>query len=97
MKTIGDQALAHVEHLAVGRYPGVIKVESWPVSDHYVFYSHGVPSIALTSRGIRDIYHTLSDTIEWITSERLAEATRLVLDLFKELDDKDGLWSRPTK
>jgi aminopeptidase YwaD len=78
-------------------YPGVIRVEPWPASDHYIFYSHGVPSIALTSRGIRDIYHTLSDTIEWISSEKLAEATRLVLDLFNELDGKDGTWSRPAK
>ena len=81
----------------IDMYPGVIRVEPWPASDHYIFYSHGVPSIALTSRGIRDIYHTLSDTIEWISSEKLAEATRLVLDLINELDGKDGRWSRPEK
>lgn len=76
------------------RYPGVSKVEPWPASDHYIFYSHGVPSVALTSRGIRDIYHTQSDTIEWISREKLAEAAQLVLDLFAELDLKDLSWSR---
>jgi Zn-dependent M28 family amino/carboxypeptidase len=81
----------------IDMYAGVIRVEPWPASDHYIFYSHGVPSIALTSKGIRDIYHTLHDTIEWISSEKLAEAARLVLDLFDELDGKDGTWSRPAK
>jgi aminopeptidase YwaD len=78
-------------------YPGVIKVEPWPASDHYIFYSHGVPSVALTSKGIRDIYHTQMDTIEWISGEKLAEATQLVVDLFAELDSKDLSWSRPKK
>lgn len=76
-------------------YPGVIKVEPWPASDHYIFYSHGTPSIALTSVGIRDIYHTLSDTFAWISGEKLAEATRLVLDIFEGLDRKDLAWGRP--
>ena len=88
-ETLVDERISH--------YPGVIKVEPWPASDHYIFYSHGVPSIALTSRGIRDIYHTQSDTIEWISGEKLAEATQFVLDLFGQLDSKDLSWSRPRK
>jgi len=78
-------------------YPGVIRVEPWPASDHYIFYSNGTPSIALTSKGIRDIYHTLSDTFEWISGEKLAETIQFVLDLFEELDQKNLLWSRPKK
>ena len=81
----------------IRRYPAVIKVDPWPASDHYIFYSHGVPSIALTSKGIRDVYHTLSDTVEWISGGKLAEATQLVLDLFRELDGKERSWSRPTE
>jgi aminopeptidase YwaD len=79
----------------ISRYPGVIKVEPWPASDHYIFYSNEVPSIALTSKGIRDIYHTLSDTIEWISGEKLAETIQLVLDLIEVVDEKDLAWSRP--
>ncbi|HEX5839361.1 MAG TPA: M28 family metallopeptidase [Anaerolineales bacterium] len=82
---------------AIRKVPSMIRVEPWPASDHYIFYSQGVPSIALTSRGIRDIYHTLSDTVEWISAEKLAESVRLVLDLFEELDKKDGTWGRPRK
>lgn len=78
-------------------YPGVIKVEPWPASDHYIFYSHGAPSLAMTSRGIRDIYHTLSDTFEWISGEKLAEAARLTIDLVEVLDTRDRSWSRPVR
>jgi hypothetical protein len=81
----------------IGRYPGVLKVEPWPASDHYIFYSNGVPSIALTSKGIRDVCHTLSDTIEWISGEKLGEAVQLALDLIEVLDDKDVSWGRPKK
>ncbi|HJR80307.1 MAG TPA: M28 family peptidase [Anaerolineales bacterium] len=78
-------------------YPGVLKVDPWPASDHYIFYSNGTPSIALTSKGIRDIYHTLSDTFEWISGAKLAGVVQLVLDLIEELDNKDLAWSRPKK
>jgi hypothetical protein len=78
-------------------YPGVLRVEPWPASDHYIFYSNGVPSIALTSKGIRDIYHTFSDTFEWISGAKLAEAVQFVLDLIDVLDTKDLSWSRPQK
>ncbi len=78
-------------------YPRVIKVEPWPASDHYVFYSHGTPCVAFTSRGVRDIYHTLSDTFEWISGEKLEETIQLTLRLIEEIDKKDVAWSRPTK
>jgi aminopeptidase YwaD len=81
----------------IKRFPGVLRVEPWPASDHYIFYSNGTPSIALTSKGIRDIYHTYSDTFEWISGEKLVEAAQLVLDLVEVLDDKDVSWSRPKK
>ena len=79
----------------IKQYPGVIKVEPWPASDHYIFYSNGVPSIALTSKGIRDIFHTLTDTLDWISGDKLAEVVQLVLDVFEDLDKKDLSWSRP--
>jgi aminopeptidase YwaD len=75
--------------------PGVIRAEPWPASDHYIFYSNGTPSIAFTSKGIRDIFHTPSDTFEWISGAKLAEAARLALELIDVLDEKDPAWSRP--
>lgn len=76
-------------------YPGVIRVEPWPASDHYIFYSNGVPSMALTSKGLRDVFHTFSDTFEWISGEKLAESVQLILDLIEVLDDQELSWSRP--
>jgi aminopeptidase-like protein len=76
-------------------YPGIIRVEPWPASDHYIFYSHGVPSVALTSKGLRDVFHTFSDTFEWISGEKLAESVQLVSDLIEALDQEDLSWSRP--
>jgi aminopeptidase YwaD len=78
----------------IEKYPGIIRVEPWPASDHYIFYSNGVPSIALTSKGVRDIFHTLTDTIDWISGDKLAESVQLVLDVFEDLDKKDLSWSR---
>jgi aminopeptidase YwaD len=79
----------------LARYPSIVKVEPWPASDHYIFYSHGTPSIALTSKGIHGIFHTQSDTLDWISGDKLAETVRFVLDLFEELDRKDVSWGRP--
>lgn len=83
-----------VDEMMTG-YPGVVKVEPWPASDHYIFYSNGTPSIAFSSKGIRDIYHTPSDTFEWISGEKLAEVLQLALDLIEVLDNKSLSWSRP--
>ena len=94
---VSSQVLETLIDEKIENYPGVIRVEPWPASDHYIFYSNGTPSIAFSSKGIRDIYHTPSDTFEWISGEKLAEATQLVLDLFEALDNKDLSWSRPTK
>lgn len=77
------------------KYPGMLRVEPWPASDHYIFYSHGTPSIAFTSKGIRDIYHTMSDTFEWISGDKLAEAAQFGLDLVEVLDKKEKSWARP--
>jgi hypothetical protein len=51
----------------------------------------------LTSKGIRDVYHTLSDTFEWISAGKLAESIRFARDLFEELDRKDVTWGRAQK
>jgi Iap family predicted aminopeptidase len=87
METLLDEKLKE--------YPSIIKVAPWPASDHYIFYSHGIPCLAFTGEGIRDIYHTLSDTFEWISGEKLEETIQLALDLIEELDRKDLSWSRP--
>lgn len=80
---------------AAARYPGVAVIEPWPASDHYIFYSHGVPSLAISSVGIQDQYHTPHDSLEWISPAKLDEAARLALDTLTALDDKPVRWGRP--
>jgi aminopeptidase YwaD len=93
----GSPAFESLVDEKIKSYPGVLKVDPWPASDHYIFYSNGAPSVALTSKGLRDLYHTLSDTMEWISPEKLAESVQLVMDLVDVLDTKDLSWSRPQK
>jgi len=92
-----SQALERLLDERIRSYPGVVKVEPWPASDHYIFHSNGTPSLAFSSKGIRDIYHTSSDTFEWISGEKLAEVVQLALDLIETLDHEDLSWSRPNK
>lgn len=77
-------------------YPGVAQVAPWPASDHYIFYSNGVPSIALGSLGIKDIYHTPADTIDWISPGKLLEAIQLAQALVQALDKQEMEWGRPS-
>jgi aminopeptidase YwaD len=84
---------AMVDSVKAG-YPGVAHVEPWPASDHYIFYSHGVPSIALGSLGVKDIYHTPADTMEWLNPDKLVEAISLAQELIQILDEKEFNWSR---
>ncbi|HLE51169.1 MAG TPA: M28 family peptidase [Anaerolineales bacterium] len=76
-------------------YPGVVRVDPWPSSDHYIFYSNGVPSLALSSLGVKDIYHTPADTVDWISPDKLAEAMLLAQDILLALDEKELDWGRP--
>ena len=92
---VTSQAFENLLDEKIKKYPGVMRVEPWPASDHYIFYSNGVPSVALTSKGVRDIFHTLTDTIDWISGAKLDESVQLVLDVFEDLDKKDPSWSRP--
>lgn len=92
-----SQAFAELASACASRYPAVIQVEPWPASDHYIFYSNGVPALAFTSVGIRDVYHTPFDTFEWISREKLGEAAYLVMDILMDLDGKDAGWTRPEK
>jgi aminopeptidase YwaD len=94
---VTSQGLETLIDETLTKYPGLLRVEPWPASDHYIFYSHGTPSIAFTSKGIRDIYHTMSDTFEWISGEKLAEAAQFGLDLVEVLDKKERSWTRPNK
>jgi len=71
---------AQIKGLAA-RYPGVVWVDPWPESNHSTFSMRGVPSIALSSVGMRGLTHSRGDTIEHASPTALAEATDLVKEI----------------
>ena len=95
----GSEAFsAMIEGIRQGKYPGVASTCPWPASDHYTFYSHGVPSIAIScSGGVANHHHQPIDTIHWISAEKLGEVVSLALDVVDELQDKTSDWCRPAR
>ena len=76
------------------QYPAVMWTEPWPASNHYTFYSRGVPSIALTSAGTMNILHRAIDTIDWVSIPKVAEVVSLVSDIVARIHDKSLDWTR---
>lgn len=67
-------------------------------SNHSIFYPHGVPSIALCFRGdVPNVIHQPTDTIDWISPARLAEAASLVVGVVFALQDRTSDWCRRTE
>jgi len=66
-------------------YPKMILTDPWPASNHYTFYSHGVPSIVLGNRGGANIMHRPDDTIKWIDIAALSDVVSFVQTLIKGL------------
>jgi aminopeptidase YwaD len=67
------------------RFPGVAPVEAWPASNHYTFYSYAVPTLAVSSMGIRSLMHLPTDTLEWMSRQKLEEVIALVLALVEAI------------
>jgi aminopeptidase YwaD len=66
-------------------YPGVVKVDPWPESNHSTFSFRGVPSLAISSMGARNLAHTPADRLEIISPARLLETAQLVEDILASL------------
>lgn len=94
MSLAGSEAFAALVAATAARHPGVLVVDPWPASNHYTFYSHGVPSIALGSTGVANVVHTPADTIEWLAAGRLEEAMALAAELVAALQDREMDWCR---
>jgi aminopeptidase YwaD len=75
---------AQIKSLAA-RYPGVVWVQPWPESNHSTFSMRGVPSIALSSVGMRGLTHSLSDTVEHVSPAALVEVVNLVKGIVASL------------
>lgn len=61
--------------------PDLVWVEPWYESDHSMFFFHGVPVIAISSKNFPPICHRAADTPDWLNPAKLDR----VVDLAEEL------------
>ncbi len=80
---------------ACARRPAVVRVDPWPASNHHLFFSNGVPSLAFSSVGPANLAHTPADTVDGIDPRKLAEVTGLIDSLIQDLAGKSLDWTRP--
>lgn len=80
---------------ARARYPAVVRVDPWPASNHHLFFSNGVPSLAFSSVGPSNLAHTPADMVEGIDPRKLVEVTGLIAGLIQDLVGKSLDWTRP--
>jgi hypothetical protein len=59
-------------------------------SDHYSFFSRGVPALMLHT-GLHDDYHRPSDDVERINTQGLKDITRLMFGVLVDLADAESL------
>lgn len=67
------------------KYPGIIRVGPWPAGDHTFFWIKKVPSIALSSTGTYDLFHTADDKVDLISIDKIEEVIRFTLDLVMQI------------
>jgi aminopeptidase YwaD len=75
-------------------YKGLVQVDGWPASNHYMFYSNGVPSIPISSFAIQNALHHPRDLPEWVSAVQVEETMRFGYDLISQLVDKTPAWCR---
>ena len=76
-------------------FPGVVRVDPWPESNHSTFTFRGVPAAAFSSIQAWDKAHTRDDRTEWVSVEKLVEAHDLGASILSELLTKPKGWGRP--
>jgi hypothetical protein len=75
------------------RYPGLLRVDPWPASNHYDFYTHSVPTLAFSSIGAANLIHRPLDNLARISPARLVEVVSFIVDLIGQIQDKSPAWS----
>ncbi|WP_158598335.1 M28 family metallopeptidase [Falsibacillus albus] len=75
-------------------FPAVQWVNPWYESNHYTFFSNGVPSIPFSCTGVSDLLHTPDDRLKWISPEKMNEVFSIALHVIENLQDKTSEWTR---
>jgi len=92
-----SEALKHMLAEVKQSYKGLVQVDGWPASNHYAFYSNGIPSIPLGSLEMKNVLHHPRDTREWLSVAQIEEVCRFALDVIVRLADKSPEWCRMEK
>jgi len=77
-----------------GRYESIQWTDPWYESNHYTFFSRGVPSIPFSCTGVKHLLHTKEDRFEWISAEKCWEVFQIAMDIIDMLQDKSPEWTR---
>ena len=77
-------------------FPGVVRVDPWPQSNHSTFAWRGVPSLAFSSSGRFHNDHLRTDTIDWISPVKLGEVIDLAAAIVASLQARSAGWTRNT-
>ncbi|MBX3059130.1 MAG: M28 family peptidase [Anaerolineae bacterium] len=88
-----DAFQSHITNI-LQDFPGLHWVEPWYASNHYTFFSRGVPSIALCSNGGLNHIHLRADTLDWMSAAKLTEVMTLVETIINTLPDQPLAWFR---
>lgn len=63
-------------------FSGVEKIDPWPMGDHMLFASSGVPAVAITASNIftlmESVMHTPTDNLSIVDVNRIEEAVRFL-------------------
>ncbi len=91
----GSKELEEELRAILADFPAVSWVAPWYESDHTAFAMRGFPSIPMSSAGWPGVHHSPDDTLDWMDTEKLYEAYRLVERILKLLEPKEKEWCKP--
>lgn len=74
--------------------PTIALVGGWPASNHYGFYSNGIPSLPFNSVGMNNVIHHPRDDVRYMSSPKLTEVISFAEQIVHILADKSPAWSR---
>lgn len=86
-------AFEHAIHQITADYPAVVWIDPWIQSNHFTFFSRGVPTIALSSLTFERT-HQADDSIEWVNPQKVDESIALVKDIIKLVQSQAADWTR---
>ncbi|GAA0339980.1 aminopeptidase YwaD [Bacillus carboniphilus] len=90
----GSSELEQLLKSIKSNFPSVEWNNPWYASNHFTFFSNGVPSIPFNCNGVSDILHTPNDQSLWICPDKLIEVYELIMEIITSIQGKTCEWTR---